>query len=197
MTDEGPLRFDGEGTYIDPKYDATRPSGDCICTDDQRQGSGHGINCPQYRPSGDEALRAAAQIMDGLIAHAESWGEPTDSFVDDMRKVRAALATPSSAPDALRHAESVIRTLERQLADTQHNLEVALATPSSAPDVEGLFPGLPETALSVSRLARVFAAHFGPSYFPNMTDVTIHGRSPEEIAEQVAREYAALRDSRS
>lgn len=47
-------------------------------------------------------------------------------------------------------------------------------------------------ALDVERLARVFAAHHGPSYFPGLFDVTVFGKTPREVAETIAREYAAL-----
>jgi hypothetical protein len=42
----------------------------------------------------------------------------------------------------------------------------------------------------VERLARVFAAHHGPSYFPGLNDVTIIAATPADAAAQVAREYA-------
>ncbi len=58
MTDEGPLRFDGEGTYIDPKYDTPRDPLAAhithVCKD-----CGAEITLPYYlqpdatRPSGD------------------------------------------------------------------------------------------------------------------------------------------------
>lgn len=43
-----------------------------------------------------------------------------------------------------------------------------------------------------SLLAEALRPHFGPSYFPNLTDVTIHGDSPEEIATAIATKIAEL-----
>lgn len=50
----------------------------------------------------------------------------------------------------------------------------------------------PEESINVERLARVLSAHFGPSYFPGLTDVTIIGQTPDAIAEQIAAEYQRL-----
>lgn len=43
--------------------------------------------------------------------------------------------------------------------------------------------------IDVERLARALAPHFGPSYFPGSSDVTIFGKSPEAIAKGIAAAY--------
>lgn len=46
-------------------------------------------------------------------------------------------------------------------------------------------------AIDRERLARALSVHFGPSFFPGMTDVTIFGKDEREVAAAIAAAYEA------
>ncbi len=73
----------------------------CICTDDQRQGKGHGVNCPARPVSPPSELTAA-------IRNVENWLEKALGIpVSEVEGWPLILATLDAAPNAIASATAV------------------------------------------------------------------------------------------
>jgi hypothetical protein len=122
---------------------------ECICTPDQFQGHGHGVNCPAYRPSGDapdpERMDQISAANPALTDEEVGWWAGYESGVAaatlEIVDPRAALA---ASPD-LREA---LRAFGERLAADGYGWEAIITreTPSGEQTVAHLTTANPDPA---------------------------------------------------
>jgi len=114
----------------------------------------------------------------------------------DLDTVRLAIEAEAAAGTALPSGSPEPDGREITWDQFQHFVGAVATNGAVAASALGYWEMLPPaaagTALDVERLARALEQDFGPSYFLGLHDVTIIGKTPLEIAQKVAAEYARL-----